>query len=59
MSKKKKEIKSEKREQPIIKIKTSEDCKACKSMCERGKKYIELMDKPNAIGKGVACLGKM
>lgn len=38
-----------------MKVVTSETCKACKTQCERGIRYMDKMSKEGAIGKGVPC----
>jgi hypothetical protein len=38
-----------------MKVVTSDVCRACKK-CERGRRYLEEMSQPGAIGKGVPCI---
>lgn len=38
-----------------MKVVTSDVCSRCKK-CERGRRYLEEMSQPGAIGKGVPCI---
>jgi hypothetical protein len=38
-----------------MKVVTSDVCSKCKK-CERGRRYLEEMSQPGAIGKGVPCI---
>jgi len=42
--------------QTYMKIVTSATCAACKSQCARGIAYLEQMEKPGAVGRGVPCV---
>ncbi|OIJ19456.1 hypothetical protein BKP45_13510 [Anaerobacillus alkalidiazotrophicus] len=39
-----------------MKVVTSKSCITCKRQCARGLAYIEKMNKPGAVGKGVPCI---
>jgi len=54
-AKKKKKAISNEREHANMKIVTSDVCAKCMK-CERGRRYLEKMSKPGAIGKGVPCM---
>jgi len=53
---KKKEISSGNRSQFNLKIVTSDVCVACKQQCIRGIRYMEQMNNPGNVGKGVPCI---
>ncbi|NHN29945.1 hypothetical protein G9U52_08865 [Paenibacillus sp. S3N08] len=38
-----------------MKVVTSDVCSRCKK-CERGRRYLEEMSQPGAIGRGVPCI---
>ncbi|QHT60402.1 hypothetical protein GXP70_10965 [Paenibacillus lycopersici] len=47
---------SSERKQAVLKIVLSDTCAVCKTPCARGMQYLESMQKPGAIGKGVPCI---
>jgi hypothetical protein len=39
-----------------MKMVTSSTCFSCRNQCSRGLAYLEKMNKPGAVGKGVPCI---
>ncbi|QHW29362.1 hypothetical protein GZH47_05315 [Paenibacillus rhizovicinus] len=44
------------RKQAVLKLVLSDTCAVCKTPCARGTRYLESMQQPGAVGKGVPCI---
>ncbi|WP_246427476.1 hypothetical protein [Paenibacillus phyllosphaerae] len=44
------------RKQAVLKMVLSGTCAVCKTPCARGMRYLESMQEPGAVGKGVPCI---
>ena len=53
---KRRAIPSHNLKQWYARIVTSETCAACTNQCARGIAYLEKMNRPGAVGRGVPCI---